>query len=66
MPADQRGTVYRTASGYGIRYTDEHGAKRRKSGFTSKSAARSWFEDSERPRLQGRAVSPPDITLGAT
>ena len=47
MPADARGSLYRTKTGHGIRRRDEHGVLRRKSGFISRSAARSWFEDVE-------------------
>ena len=55
MPAEQRGSVYKTAKGYGIRWTDESGRRRRQPGFSSRSEARSWFVDVERKRMRGRA-----------
>lgn len=53
MPADQRGQTYRTNTGWGIRYYDETGCRRRKSGFRTKSEARAWFDEVERPRQRG-------------
>ena len=47
MPAEQRGQVYATAKGYGIRWYDETGARRRQAGFSSRSEARAWFRDVE-------------------
>ena len=35
MPAEQRGQVYATAKGFGIRWYDERGARRRRAGFSS-------------------------------
>jgi integrase len=52
MPADQRGSVYSTANGYGIRWYD-NGVRRRRAGFKSRSEARSWFANVERPRMRG-------------
>lgn len=63
MPAEQQGTIYRTASGYGIRWFDEAGVRRRHAGFTSASKARAWFRDVERPRMRGEAVAPSPMTL---
>jgi integrase len=63
MPADQRGSVYTTSSGYGIRYYDEHDKRRRQAGFTSRSAARRWFADVEQPRMRGENVAPAPLTL---
>jgi hypothetical protein len=45
MPADQRGSVYKTARGYGIRWYHETGVRRRRAGFSSRSDARRWFQD---------------------
>ena len=47
MPAEQQGSVYKTARGYGIRWHDEAGTRRRQAGFPSRSAARAWFRDVE-------------------
>lgn len=62
MPADQRGSVYSTANGYGIRWYDEHGQRRCQAGFPSKSAARAWFRDVELRRMRGGLVNEP-LTL---
>jgi hypothetical protein len=63
MPAEQRGSVYRTSKGYGLRWYDEKGARRRKAGFSSRSEARRWYEHVERPRMRGEAVEAPPVTL---
>jgi hypothetical protein len=62
MPAEQTGSVYRTSSkGYGVRWFDEMGTRRRRAGFTSPSKARAWFRDVELPRMRGGLVNePPD------
>jgi hypothetical protein len=38
-------------AGYGIRWRDEKGIRRRRAGFSSPSKARAWFRDVERPRM---------------
>lgn len=63
MPAEQRGSVYQTRDGFGIQFRDEHGTRRRQSGFTSRSAARRWFADVERKRQRGESPSPTPLTL---
>jgi integrase len=63
MPAEQQGSVYKTKTGYGLRYFDEHGARQRKAGFSSPSKARKWFRDVELPRQRGDIVAPAAITL---
>jgi integrase len=63
MPADQRGSVYGTSKGFGIQYRDETGARKRKAGFTSRSEARSWFQDVEKKRMRGEIVAPSPMTL---
>jgi integrase len=63
MPADQRGHVYATSNGYGIRWYDEHGTRRRRAGFKSRSAARSWFENVEKRRMRCEEVAPEPTTL---
>ena len=62
MPADQRGSVYKTGNGYGLRYYDTDGVRRRRAGFKSKSEARSWFANVEQPRMRGGLVDEP-LTL---
>ncbi len=63
MPADQQGSIYKTARGYGLRWYDETGARRRKAGFPSRSAARAWFRDVETPRMRGETIAPSPLTL---
>jgi integrase len=63
MPAEQRGSVYPAGKGYGIRWRDEHGTRRRQAGFKSRSEARSWFQDVERRRMRGETIAPSPITL---
>ena len=62
MPAEQRGQVYTTTKGHGIRWYDETGARRRQAGFSSPSKARAWFRDVELPRMRGGLVNEP-LTL---
>ena len=63
MPAEQRGSIYRTSSSYGVRYYDEAGVRRRQAGFSSRSAARAWFRDVLRPRMLGQAAVAAPLTL---
>jgi integrase len=60
MPAEQRGSAYRTAAGWGIRWYELDGRRGFRSGFATKSEARRYFDEQVRPRLLGRA---PDLTL---
>ena len=63
MPAEQRGSVYKTASkGFGIRWLDETGQRRRQPGFSSPSKARTWLRDVELVRMRGGLVDEP-LTL---
>jgi hypothetical protein len=63
MPAEQRGSLYRTTKSHGIRWRDENGVLRRQSGFVSRSEARSWFENVERKRMRGETPAPSPLTL---
>jgi integrase len=63
MPAEQRGSVYKTARGYGIRWRDEDGRRHRQAGFSSRSAARAWFRDVEQKRMRGGPVDVPEVTF---
>ena len=63
MPAEQRGSVYKTAHGFGLRWRDESGARHRKAGFKSRSEARSWFAEIERKRMRGETIAPSPMTL---
>ena len=53
MPTEQRGQVYATTGGYGLRWRDENNVRRRRAGFSSPSKARAWFRDTELPRMRG-------------
>jgi integrase len=63
MPAEQRGSVYATARGYGIRWRNQDGVRRRRAGFKSRSEARSWFSNVEVKRMRGEEVARPPVTL---
>jgi integrase len=58
MPAEQHGQPYKTRKGWGLRWYDEAGRRRRRSGFETRSAALAWYRDIERPRLRGEAPQP--------
>jgi integrase len=57
MPPEPSGTVYRTASGYGIRWPED-GRRYRRAGFATKTEARRWFAENVAPRLSHRRPSP--------
>jgi integrase len=63
MPAETRGSVYRTRTGYGIRWPED-GKRMHRSGFETKTAARRWFTDNAAPRLHQGAPSA-EITFDA-
>jgi integrase len=63
VPAEQRGQVYKTSTGYGIRWYDETGKRRRRSGFRSRSEARRWYEEIERRRIRGDLTRPAQMTF---
>jgi integrase len=56
MPAEQRGHVYTTRDGVGIRWR-EGGQRVYRSGFRTKTDARRWFADNVAPRLRRGAPS---------
>src|SRR5262245_25512367 len=56
MPAETRGSVYATCTGYGIRWPEE-GGRRFQSGFKTKTEARNWFAENVTPRLRSGAPS---------
>lgn len=45
MPAEQRGHIYATKDGFGIRWRDTAGAQHRRAGFDTKRDARRWLRD---------------------
>ena len=63
MPAEQQGSVYKTSKGFGLRWYDETGTRRRQTGFSSRSAARIWFRDVEAPRMRGEMLTAASVTL---
>ena len=61
MPRLTTGSVFRTGTGYGIRWPEEGGRPQR-IGFKTKTEARRWFAANVAPRLDRGAPSP-DITF---
>ncbi len=56
MGTRQRGTVYAVRGGYGIRWMEPDGSKRRHAPrplFQTKTEARDWFAEHVRPRFTG-------------
>src|SRR5690348_15510846 len=63
MPATQRGQAIRLGPNrWALRWWD-HGHRRRKSPFRSKSAALAHFRDVIEPQLRGDPARRPDLTL---
>jgi integrase len=63
VPAETRGSVFRTRDGWGIRWP-EAGKRPQKTGFRTRTEARQWFRENVAPRL--RAAGPdPSITFDA-
>jgi integrase len=62
MPAKQAGSFYRVSGGWGVRWYED-GRRRFRSGFESKSAARDYFANVVRPRLDGIPAAPEPLTL---
>jgi integrase len=63
MPAETRGSVYETRTGYGIRWP-ENGKRRHRAGFATRTEARRWFNENVSPRLTRGAPSP-DVSFDA-
>jgi integrase len=63
MPAETRGSVYKTRTGYGIRWP-EAGRRMHRSGFATRTEARHWFAEHAAPRLRRGAPSA-DISYDA-
>jgi integrase len=63
MPRRTTGSVYRTATGYGIRWP-ENGRRPHQAGFKTKTEARRWFAANVAPRLD-RGTPSPEITFDA-
>jgi integrase len=56
MPRRTQGSVYRTATGYGIRWPED-GRRPHRAGFATKTEARRWFAENVAPRLDRGAPS---------
>lgn len=64
MPAQTKGSIYKTrANGYGIRWP-ENGKRVKRSGFRTKTDAQRWFDEDVAPRLR-RGGPSADITFEA-
>lgn len=64
MPATQQGQVYKLGKGrYGLRWYDGDGVRRRKSPFSSQSAARQHYREVIEPHLLGEPAPMPELTL---
>jgi integrase len=63
MPRRTTGSVYRTATGYGIRWPED-GRRPHRAGFATKTEARLWFAENVALRLDRGAPSP-EITFDA-
>jgi integrase len=57
MPPDPRGSVFKTANGFGIRWA-EAGKRPQQSGFKTRTEARRWFADTVQPRLRRGGPDP--------
>ena len=64
MPAEQRGSPFRTPRGWGVRWK-ENGRRPQESGFASKSDALRYFRETVAPRLGRASTIDPGITLAA-
>jgi hypothetical protein len=63
MPRRTTGSVYRTATGWGIRWP-EGGGRPHRAGFATKTEARRWFAENVAPRLdRGEPGIGIDLTL---
>jgi integrase len=63
MPAEQYGSTYRTKDGWGIRWRDETGERRFRSGFRTERQALAWFQNVERKRMRGETIEASPVTL---
>jgi integrase len=63
MPAEPRGSIFKTKDGVGIRWPED-GKRPQRTGFKTKTEARRWFADNVAARL-GNGAPSPDIILDA-
>ena len=65
MPPTQNVSPYRLRSGgWGLRYYDASGVRRRKSPFPTKSAALAHYREVIQPQLRGERLPMRELTLG--
>jgi integrase len=64
MPRRTNGSIYRTASGVGIRWP-EGGRRIHQDGFRNVTEARRWFTSNVSPRLDRGGAPNPDVTFDA-
>jgi integrase len=62
MPRLTSGSVYKTRSGYGIRWPED-GTRRHQAGFRNPTEARRWFRENIAPRLDRGGPIPAELTL---
>ena len=60
MPASQRGSTFKTATGWGVRWYEPDGRRQQRSGYRSRTEALDYFESAVRPRLIGLPVTARD------
>jgi integrase len=64
MPPVQQGSIDGKPGNYRLRWLQD-GARKSKSGFATKSEARTWFRETVEPALRGEAPAKPDLTFAA-
>ena len=64
MPRRTQGSIYRTKTGYGIRWP-ENGQRPHRDGFNTRTDARRWFAENVALRLDRGHAPSPDITFDA-
>jgi hypothetical protein len=62
MPRHTAGSIYKTATGYGIRWQAD-GRRHHRAGFRTKTEARRWFAENVAPRLDRGGPVPAELTL---
>jgi integrase len=62
MPRLTSGSVYKTRSGYGIRWPED-GTRRHQAGFRNPTEARRWFRENIAPWLDRGGPIPAELTL---
>ena len=64
MPRRTQGSIYRTKTGYGIRWP-ENGQRPHRDGFNTRTDARRWFAENVALRLDRGHAPSPDISFDA-